>query len=55
MMRDSAAHRAQFCKDMYARKVGEMAFLEARLSLSAGQQPLFDHWKQAQPGCRQAA
>jgi hypothetical protein len=47
MMRDHAARRAQFCKDMYARKVGEMAFLEAKLSLSASQQPLFDHWKQA--------
>ena len=47
MMRDRGAHRAQFCKDMYARKVGEMAFLEAKLSLTAGQQPLFDHWKQA--------
>lgn len=47
MVRDHGAHRAQFCKDMYARKVGEMAFLEAKLSLTASQQPLFDHWKQA--------
>ena len=47
MMRDRAAHRAQFCKDMYARKVGELAFLEAKLSLTGSQQPLFDHWKQA--------
>jgi hypothetical protein len=47
MMRDDSAHRAQFCKDMYARKVGEMAFLEAQLTLTASQQPLFDHWKQA--------
>jgi hypothetical protein len=47
MMRDHAERRALFCKDMYARKVGEMAFLEAKLSLSASQQPLFDHWKQA--------
>jgi LTXXQ motif family protein len=47
MMRDHAARRAQFCKDMYARKVGELAFLEAKLSLTGGQQPLFDHWKQA--------
>lgn len=46
MMHDGA-HRAQFCKDMYARKVGEMAFLEAKLSLNASQQPLFNHWKQA--------
>lgn len=47
MMRDRAAHRVQFCKDMYARKVGELAFLEAKMSLTSSQQPLFDHWKQA--------
>jgi hypothetical protein len=47
MMRDRGARRAQFCKDRYARKVGELAFLEARLSLTGTQQPLFDHWKQA--------
>lgn len=45
MMADGA--HAQFCKDLYARKVGEMAFLEAKLSLTASQQPLFDRWKQA--------
>ncbi len=39
--------RAQFCHDMYAHKVGELAFLEAKLSLNAGQEPLFAHWKQA--------
>jgi hypothetical protein len=47
MMRDNPARRAQFCKDMYARKVGELAFLGAKLSLTANQEPLFDHWKQA--------
>jgi hypothetical protein len=41
------ARRAQMCKDMYAHKVGELAFLEAKLSLSANQAPLFAHWKQA--------
>jgi len=46
MMRDHAARRAQFCKDIYASKVGEMAFLEAKLSLTGSQQPLFDRWKQ---------
>ena len=45
----------QMCQDMYAHKVGELAYLEAKLSLTAGQQPLFDHWKQAKPGHRQAA
>lgn len=47
MVKDDGIHRAQFCKDMYARKAGEMAFLEAKLTLNASQQPLFDHWKQA--------
>lgn len=36
---------AQFCKDMYAHKVGEMAFLETKLSLTPAQTPLFDKWK----------
>jgi Spy/CpxP family protein refolding chaperone len=39
--------RGQFCKDLYARKVGELAFLEAKLSLSPNQEPLFARWKQA--------
>jgi hypothetical protein len=41
------AHRAEMCKEMYAGKVGELAFLEAKLSLSANQAPLFAHWKEA--------
>src|SRR5665213_682663 len=41
------ARRAQMCKVMYAHKVGELAFLEAKLSLNANQEPLFAHWKQA--------
>jgi hypothetical protein len=43
MMR--GAQRGQFCQDIYARKAGEMAFLEAKLQLNAGQQPLFARWK----------
>ena len=39
--------RAQVCKFLYARKAGELAFLEAKLSLSANQAPLFARWKQA--------
>jgi hypothetical protein len=39
--------REQVCKDLYARKAGELAFLEAKLSLNAKQAPLFAHWKQA--------
>ena len=46
-MMGDAAQRAQMCKDMYARKAGELAFLEAKLSLSANQAPLFARWKQA--------
>jgi hypothetical protein len=39
--------REQVCKFLYARKAGELAFLEAKLSLSASQSPLFARWKQA--------
>jgi hypothetical protein len=46
MMHDMAAHHAQMCKDMYARKVGELAYLEAQLSLTPAQEPLFQSWKQ---------
>ena len=37
----------RICKDLYARKAGELAFLEAKLSLDAKQAPLFARWKQA--------
>lgn len=40
------AHLGQMCKDMYAHKVGEMAFLETKLALTPAQAPLFAHWKQ---------
>jgi hypothetical protein len=46
-MREDGAHRAEMCKEMYAHKVGELAFLEAKLSLSANQAPLFERWKEA--------
>jgi hypothetical protein len=39
--------REQICNDLYARKAGELAFLEAKLSLKANQAPLFARWKQA--------
>jgi Spy/CpxP family protein refolding chaperone len=38
--------REQICKELYARKAGELAFLEAKLSLNANQAPLFGRWKQ---------
>jgi hypothetical protein len=47
MMRAMGVRRQQMCKDIYAHKVGEMAFLEAKLSLNPSQEPLFDQWKQA--------
>ena len=42
-----APRREQFCSDLYAGRVGELAFLEAKLSLDAKQAPLFTRWKQA--------
>lgn len=39
--------REQICRDLYAAKAGQMAFLEAKLSLDAKQAPLFARWKQA--------
>jgi hypothetical protein len=38
--------RGEICKELYARKAGELAFLEAKLSLNANQAPLFGRWKQ---------
>ena len=39
--------REQVCRDLYAGKAGELAFLEAKLALDAKQAPLFTRWKQA--------
>jgi hypothetical protein len=48
-MRDAmmGPRREQICNDLYARKAGELAFLEAKLSLKTNQTPLFARWKQA--------
>jgi Spy/CpxP family protein refolding chaperone len=46
-MRESGLGREQICRDVYAGKAGELAFLEAKLSLDAKQAPLFARWKQA--------
>jgi hypothetical protein len=40
------ARMAQMCKDIYARKVGEMAFLETKLALTPAQTGAFARWKQ---------
>ena len=45
-LRDGTQRREQLCRDLYAGKVGELAFLEAKLSLDAKQAPLFARWKQ---------
>ncbi len=45
-MQDGMMRREHICKDLYARKAGALAFLEAKLSLSAKQAPLFARWKQ---------
>ena len=45
-MEDRMMARGQMCQDMYAHKVGELAFLETKLSLTASQEPLFARWKQ---------
>ena len=42
---DMAMRHKQFCQDAYAHQVGDLAYLEARLVLTAAQQPLFDRWK----------
>ncbi len=35
----------QMCEDRYAREAGRMGYLEARLSLTSSEQPLFARWK----------
>ena len=43
---DFTPNPRQICDDRYAGEVGRMAYLEARLHLSDGEQPLFAHWKE---------
>jgi hypothetical protein len=42
---DMAAMHKRMCQDAYAHQVGDLAYLEAKLSLSPAQQSLFDRWK----------
>lgn len=44
---DPAAWHKQMCTDHFARDVGRVAYIEAMLSLTDAQRPLFDSWKQA--------
>ncbi|MBS0274805.1 MAG: Spy/CpxP family protein refolding chaperone [Proteobacteria bacterium] len=43
---DMAAWHKRMCTDRYARNVGRVAYIEAKLSLNDTQRPLFDGWKQ---------
>jgi hypothetical protein len=47
MMPDRGARREQMCHEMYAHKVGEIAYLEAKFALTPAQTPLFARWKNA--------
>src|ERR1051325_11208785 len=47
VLRENRLNQEQICRDVYASKAGELAFLEAKLSLDARQAPLFARWKQA--------
>jgi LTXXQ motif family protein len=42
---EMAAHMKRMCEDHYAREVGHLAYLEARLNLTQPEQPLFARWK----------
>jgi hypothetical protein len=42
---DMASWHQARCSDHYARHVGEIAYLEAKLSLTDAQRPLFASWK----------
>jgi hypothetical protein len=44
---EMTAQIKQMCEDHYAREAGRMAYLEARLSLTSSEQPLFARWKGA--------
>lgn len=44
---DMAAWHQERCTDRYARHVGQVAYLEAKLSLTDTQRPLFESWKDA--------
>ena len=43
---DPVAWHKQMCTDHYARNVGRVAYIEAKLSLTDSQRSLFDGWKQ---------
>jgi hypothetical protein len=46
MPADLVTEMRRMCDDRYASEAGRMAYLEARLKLTAAQQPLFARWKE---------
>lgn len=42
------ARLGAMCQDMYARQAGDLAYMGAKIGLTAAQTPLFDRWKQVQ-------
>lgn len=42
---EMAQRMKEFCTDGYARAVGRLAYVEAKLALTPAQEPLFAHWK----------
>jgi hypothetical protein len=42
---DMAAWHANMCTDRYARAVGSLAYVGAKLDLNGSQKPLFEAWK----------
>ena len=47
---DMAARMKEMCQDQVARETGRLAYLETRLDLTSGEQPLFQRWKDATLG-----
>jgi hypothetical protein len=54
MAGDRAAWHQQMCNDRFAQNAGRVAYIEARLSLTDSQRPLFDSWKQTVMGSAKA-
>lgn len=47
MMQDPVAWHKEMCGNRYARLAGRLGFLEAKLSLTDAQRPLWNTWRQA--------
>lgn len=45
-----AAWHSQRCNDLYARKAGRLAYLQAALSITDAQRGAFDQWRDAELG-----